>query len=184
MTYAVILLGLAVAFLLLRHHVMGFWGQLPAQYEKGTQDLDIREVLNGKMVCDGIIYGPFGRVVSRFNAVMDASWTGNDGVIDEVFTYDSQNTQTRRWVLAVKDDGTISMTATDVIGQGKGQQQGDAVGFRYTFQLPESAGGHALKARDWLYLTPDGTVMNRSQMRKFGILVLELIAVIRPAPHA
>ena len=40
----------------------------------------------------------------------------------------------------------------------------------------------ALDVIDWLYLMPNGTVMNRSQMRKFGITMAELVATMRPAP--
>jgi len=32
---------------------------------------------------------------------------------------------------------------------------------------------------DWMYLTENGTVMNRSQFRKFGIKVAELVATMR-----
>ncbi|MEP5089448.1 MAG: DUF3833 family protein, partial [Paracoccaceae bacterium] len=31
------------------------------------------------------------------------------------------------------------------------------------------------------YLTEDGTILNKSEMRKFGIKVAELIATMRPA---
>ena len=33
---------------------------------------------------------------------------------------------------------------------------------------------------DWMYLAPNGTILNRSQMRKFGITVAELVATVRP----
>ena len=41
-------------------------------------------------------------------------------------------------------------------------------------------GSHVLKTVDWMYLTPDGTIVNRSQFRKFGIKVAELVATLRP----
>ena len=41
-----------------------------------------------------------------------------------------------------------------------------------------------LDVTDWMYLMENGTIMNRSEMRKFGIKVAELIATIRPAPDA
>ncbi|MEM7321134.1 MAG: DUF3833 family protein, partial [Pseudomonadota bacterium] len=34
---------------------------------------------------------------------------------------------------------------------------------------------------DWMYLAPNGTIVNRSQFRKFGIQVAELVATMRPA---
>ena len=49
----------------------------------------------------------------------------------------------------------------------------------YRLRLPEESGGHVLDAVDWMYLTPNGTVVNRSQFRKFGIKVAELVATMR-----
>ncbi|OIQ70157.1 hypothetical protein GALL_482310 [mine drainage metagenome] len=51
---------------------------------------------------------------------------------------------------------------------------------RYRLRLSGKHEGLVVNVRDWLYLLPDGTVLNRSQMRKFGILVAELVATIRP----
>jgi hypothetical protein len=50
----------------------------------------------------------------------------------------------------------------------------------YPIKLPEESGGHVLQAIDWMYMTPDGSITNRSQFRKFGFRVAELVATIRP----
>jgi hypothetical protein len=52
----------------------------------------------------------------------------------------------------------------------------------YTIQLTKDAGGHVLQVTDWMYLMENGSIMNRSQFRKFGIKVAELVATIRPMP--
>ena len=46
----------------------------------------------------------------------------------------------------------------------------------------KASGGHVLDVLDWMYLLPNGTIMNRSQFRKFGIKVAELVATMRPVP--
>ena len=48
--------------------------------------------------------------------------------------------------------------------------------------LPQDAGGHTLDTTDWMYLMSNGSIMNRSQFRKFGIKVAELVATMRPDP--
>ena len=53
---------------------------------------------------------------------------------------------------------------------------------RYKIRLTPEAGGHVLDVIDWMYLMENGTIMNRSQFRKFGIKVAELVATMRPAP--
>ena len=51
----------------------------------------------------------------------------------------------------------------------------------YRIKLPPEAGGHTLDVTDWMYLVENGTIINRSQFRKFGIKVAELVATMRPA---
>jgi hypothetical protein len=53
------------------------------------------------------------------------------------------------------------------------------VQLNYRIRLPESAGGHVLDTTDWMYLTENGTIINRSQFRKYGLKVAELVATMR-----
>jgi hypothetical protein len=54
----------------------------------------------------------------------------------------------------------------------------------YRIRLTPEAGGHVLDTVDWMYLTANGTIMNRSQFRKYGIKVAELVATMRPKQAA
>ena len=111
---------------------------------------------------------------------MNGRWSGTEGVLTEDFRYDSGRTQAREWRLSLANDGTIRATAPDIIGAGRGVQSGNAVRLDYTIRLPREAGGHTLDVTDWMYLMENGTIMNRSQFRKFGIKVAELVATMRP----
>lgn len=177
-----ILLGGAIVLLagLAKRRFTSFLAQSPDDYVAHGPDFDLREHLNGPLQCEGVIYGPTGRVTSRFVADFDASWQGDKGVMQEYFRYDSGNTQDREWTLELDEAGGIRATAPDVIGVGEGRQSGSAVQLRYRIQLPESAGSHVLDVVDWMYLAPNGTIVNRSQFRKFGIQVAELVATMRP----
>lgn len=172
---------LAAALIWARHRFAGFMAQRPEDYDApGAELFDLRRHLNGKILCEGVIYGPLGRVTSRFVAQMNAEWQGNNGVMTEDFTYADGSTQRREWHLSLGNDGRIRATAPDVIGEGAGQQAGPTVRLKYRIRLPEESGGHVLDTVDWMYLTPNGTIMNRSQFRKFGIKVAELVATMRP----
>ena len=184
-----ILIGvlLAIAAVVMKSRYVSFWAQDPEDYASHGPQFDIRERLNGPITCEGIIYGPTGRVSSRFTANFEASWNGNVGVMKEVFHYDSGNVQNREWQLTLGNDGSIKAEAPDVVGIGTGQQKGSAVLLNYRIKLSEDAGGHVLDTTDWMYLMSNGSIMNRSQFRKFGIKVAELVATMRPkepAPQA
>ena len=64
-----------------------FPAQKPRDYRDQSPKLDIRQELNGTLQCEGVIYGPTGRVSSRFVAEMRASWEGNTGKMTESFRY-------------------------------------------------------------------------------------------------
>ena len=161
-----------------------FAAQKPSDYAGKGPDFNLREHLNGPILCEGVIYGPTGRVTSRFVADFHATWDGNIGTMTETFRYDSGATQERQWTLTLGNDGRIKAEAPDVVGAGEGVQQGPGVQLKYRIRLPEDAGGHVLDTIDWMYLVENGTIMNRSQFRKFGIKVAELVATMRPVKPA
>jgi hypothetical protein len=77
-----VMAGVAV---LLGGHIAGFAAQAPKDYATGGPPMDIRAALAGPILCEGIIYGPTGRVSSRFVAQMNGVWDGDRGIISEHF---------------------------------------------------------------------------------------------------
>ena len=176
----VMLLVIAIMALIAFRPGFSFKSQKLADYAGNTPPFDIRVALSGPLVSEGIIYGPLGRVTSRFVAEFTGEWEENTGSLAEEFTYDTGNTQSRKWFLTMGENGHFTATASDIIGEAMGQQMGNAVRMTYKIRLPEEAGSHVLNVTDWLYLMENGNILNRSEMRKFGIKVAELIATMRP----
>ncbi|WP_397541745.1 DUF3833 family protein [Roseovarius salis] len=169
----------ALAGVVVWQRTAGFAAQTTADYAGQEPRIDLRAHLRGPIKCEGVIYGPLGRVASRFVGDFEAEWDGNRGIMREHFLYDSGNTQDREWRLELGNDGHIRADADDLVGTGLGQQEGAAVKLSYRIRLPEEAGGHVLGVTDWMYLAPNGVIVNRSQFRKFGIKVAELVATMR-----
>ncbi|MEL6168853.1 MAG: DUF3833 domain-containing protein [Pseudomonadota bacterium] len=176
-----VILGATAALLAVwaRTRYTSFEGQRPEDYASLGPKVDVREHLNGPLLCEGVIYGPTGRVSSRFVADMEARWSGNTGVMKERFRYDGGTTQDREWRLTLGNDGRIKAEADDVVGEGTGIQSGPTILLKYRLKLPESSGGHVLDTTDWMYLVENGTIINHSQFRKFGFKVAELVATFR-----
>ena len=177
--YILVGLGLALAGTLAFRRRVGFLAQRPEDYAGQGAAFDIRQHLTGTMICEGVIYGPTGRVTTRFVAEMIAEWHGSECHMTEAFRYDTGGGLDRKWTIRMLDDSRFEATAPDIIGTGQGRQVGSAVQLKYAIKLPESAGGHVLDTIDWMYLMENGSIINRSQMRKFGVTVGELVATIR-----
>jgi hypothetical protein len=182
-TFVSVLIGvlLTLAVIGLRQRYASFTAQRPADYVGKGPVFDLRQHLAGPIDCEGVIFGPTGRVTSRFVASMNGTWAGDTGTLAEEFHYDSGTVQHRAWTLRLGPDGGIIATAPDVVGEGSGRVEGSGVVLTYRIRLTPEAGGHILDVTDWMYLMDNGTIMNRSQFRKFGIQVAELVATMRPA---
>ena len=172
---ALLALGLVVA----RRFLFDFMSQKPPDYAGTQPAFDVRRVFNGPLTASGVLYGPTGRVAARFTADMKGAWDEEGGTLAEDFRYDSGRTQCRQWRFVPGADGRFTATAADVIGTGQGEVSGAAAVLRYRLRLPEDAGGWQVDVTDWLYLGEDGVILNRSQFRRFGLLVGELVGSMK-----
>lgn len=177
--YLLVGAGVVLLGVFMRCKLWAFSGQKAADYADDLVVLDMKKHLNGEMICEGVIFGPTGRVTSSFVADFNVVWDGDTAQIREHFVYHDRATQDRFWTIKLGAGGRFTATAPDVPGVGQGQQSGSAIQMRYPIKLPDDLGGHVLQTIDWIYLTPEGTMINRSQFRKFGIKVAELVATIR-----
>lgn len=181
MTTLLVLCMVGLGLVALRRWRFSFPAQRAADYAGDGPAMDITRHLAGPLHSEGVIFGPDGRVASRFVAHMHGRFDGKFGTLDEHFSYAGGGKQDRQWRLTPADGGHFTAEADDVIGVGRGVHAGSSVRMTYRLRLSEDAGGHVLDVIDWMYLLENGTVMNKSEMRKFGVKVAELVATIRPA---
>ena len=115
------ILGIVISLLLIwaMRHFTGFTSQKPDEYVGNLPTFDMHRHLSGELLCEGMIFGPTGRVTSRFRATMKMQWEGPRGTMDEHFIYDDGSTQDREWRLTLDDDGTVRAEADDVVGTGQ-----------------------------------------------------------------
>mgnify|MGYP006282399513 CR=1 FL=1 len=119
-------------------------GQQPA--------LDLRHYFNGTLDAYGIFTDRSGKVVKRFTVLMQCSWDGDSGVLDEDFSYSDGTRQRRIWRLKALPGGRYEGRADDVIGNAQGQASGNALNWRYTLALPVDGSVYEVQFDDWMYL--------------------------------
>lgn len=136
--------------------------------------LDLAQYFNGTIDAWGIFTDRSGKVVRRFQVVMNCSWQGNQGVLDEDFVFSDGERQKRIWRLTKLENGRYTGRAADVVGEATGQVSGNAFNWTYTLQLPVDGKITEVQLDDWMYLVNDKVMLNKAVMRKFGIQVGEL----------
>ncbi len=145
-----------------------------ADYAQEKPALDLARYFNGRIDAHGIFQDRGGRIVKRFTVVMDCQWNGDQGVLDEAFTYSDGSTQRRVWRLTKHADGRYTGTAGDVVGEAEGQISGNAFRWNYTLSLPVDGKVHELQFDDWMYLMDERVMLNRATMSKFGVRLGEV----------
>jgi hypothetical protein len=151
----------------------------PKAYKDESPVFDMASYFNGPLEAWGMFENYRGKVVRRFHVKMTGTWEGNQGVLDEFFTYADGETQRRTWKLTKLDGNRYSGTAGDVVGTANGEARGNALRWRYTMALDVDDEVYHVKFDDWMYMIDEDTVINRSIMEKFGITVGEVTLVFR-----
>ena len=175
-------LGAAV---LLSPLLSGCAGPQVQDYAQEQPALDLKQYFNGPMQAHGIFTDRSGRVVKRFVVDMKASWQGNQGTLDERFTYSDGTKQTRIWYLTDHGNGRYTGRADDVVGEAEGQTAGNAFRWGYTLALPVDGRVWHVDFDDWMYLMDERVMLNKATMSKWGVKLGEVtLSFTRRTPLA
>ena len=149
-----------------------------AEYKAEKPRLDLAQYFNGTIDGWGMFQDRSGKVVKRFYVRIDATWSGNEGTLDEHFEYSDGEKQNRVWKLVRNGDRYVG-TAGDVVGEGQGAAAGNAFNLKYVLALPVDGRVWNVDMDDWMFLIDEQTVLNRTTMSKFGLRVGEVTLSFR-----
>ncbi len=151
-------------------HVEGFEGTEPR--------LVLEEYFAGESRGYGIFEDRFGNLRREF--VVDVTGTVADGVLtlDERFVYKDGERDQRIWTIRKLDDRTYEGSSPDIDGVAVGKSYGNALTWAYDIDLvidPETM--WRVRFTDWFYLQPDGVLLNRASVTRFGVEIGTLTLV-------
>ncbi|QIR15327.1 DUF3833 domain-containing protein [Shewanella aestuarii] len=147
-------------------------------YQKTTPTLDLASFFDGELTAAGIVQDFSGKVTRKFTVKMQGEWTGNKGELKEWFVYDDGEKQTRIWRITDLGNGQFEGRADDILGVAEGQASGSALRWRYDMQLQVDGEEYQVEFDDWMFLVDDKTIINKSDIIKFGITVAQVTLVI------
>lgn len=145
------------------------------RYAAEQPQLSLQRYFNGPVQAYGFFRDRSGTVVKRFTVDMKGEWTGNEGVLDERFSYSDGTTGRRVWRLRVAPDGTVEGRADDVVGVATGKVSGNAMRWSYSLRQPVGDTEYVVQMDDWMYLQTDRVMLNTATMSKFGFEVGEVV---------
>lgn len=144
-------------------------------YIEQNPKFDLEKFFDGSVKAWGIVQNRSGEVVQRFTVKIDGTLNNNTLVLDETFTYGlGEGPSKRIWTLNKNADGTYSGKADDVATTAIGQSYGNAFNFVYEMDLEVGDSSYRVKFDDWFWAFDDQTMMNRSYIKKFGLVMAEV----------
>lgn len=150
----------------------------PKDYTAEKPTLDLAQYFNGKVDGFGMVQDRSGKVIRRMVVEMECTWVGNEGTLDESFTWSDGKKEKRIWKI-IKNGNNYIGRAADVVGDANGEAAGNALRWNYTLQLPADQGSYQMSMDDWMWQIDDKTLANRTKMTKFGIQFAEISIFFR-----
>ncbi|MDA0241034.1 MAG: DUF3833 domain-containing protein [Proteobacteria bacterium] len=141
----------------------------PSDFTGKEPKLVLEKYFEGKTRAWGIFEDRFGNLKREFVVDIDGTWDGKRLVLDEDFTYADGEKDRRVWRIRKINDSRYEGEADDIIGIARGELSGNALSWRYTMNL--KIGSRMIKVAfdDWMFLQPDGVLINRARVKKFGL---------------
>ncbi len=88
----------------------------------------------------------------------------------------------RDWHMKRVSPDRFVATANDMDGQAEGRSAGRVFHWRWFWALKLGSALQTVAMDQWMYLMPDGTMMNRTSISKFGIILAEVTEQFSRAP--
>ena len=145
------------------------------KYEQMEPKFDIDTFFDGKVKAWGIVQNRDGDIVQRFTVDINGYKEDGNLILDESFVYGfGDGAKSRVWTLNKNADGTYTGNAGDIAGPAKGTPHGNAFNFSYEMDLAVGDSTYRVHFDDWFFAFDEETMMNRSYIKKFGIVMAEV----------
>jgi Protein of unknown function (DUF3833) len=160
--------------LLLPLAIMGCASTKLAQFDDKQPKLVLEDYFIGQTEATGVFEDRFTKLRRQFVVQITGSVDGNVLTLDERFVYDDGEKQQRIWKLTRTSPTTYEGRAGDVKGVAKGILNGNAFNFQYDIDLKVgvkkdgTAKTWKVHFNDWMFLQPNGVVINRAYVTRFG----------------
>lgn len=141
--------------------------------------LRVEEYFAGHTRAVGIFQDRSGNLRRQFQLEAQGSFDGEALTLNETFTYDDGETQQRVWTIRPTGDHSYVATTEGLFGTANGRADRNTFHMDYDIALEFGARRLTVHFSDWMFLQPDGTLLNRADVTKFGILIGQVTCAFR-----
>jgi Protein of unknown function (DUF3833) len=146
------------------------------------QRLVLEDYFLGKTTAWGVVQDRNGTLTRQFKVDIDGKWDGSVLTLDERFDYADGAKEQRIWSIRKTGPNSYEGTAGDVRGVARGLIQGNQLSWVYDVDLKIGDRTVLVTFDDRMWLQPDGVMINRAKIKKFGIVFGEATIVFQRPP--
>ena len=157
-----------VTLLVMSLGLTGCSGMNVSDFENSEPRLLIEEYFDGHTRAWGIFEDRFGTLRRQFVVDIEGSWDGTELVLREDFVFSDGELDQRTWRITKLDEHRYEGRADDVVGMADGESWGNALNWSYKIDLRMGDDTMRVRFDDWMFLQPDGVLMNRARVSKWG----------------
>lgn len=139
----------------------------------------------GKAAGHGLFEDRFAQIKRRFELRFEGFYeSDNVFMLNEEIDYDDGAREERSWRIGMTPEldhnlNRVSIECDDLVGAATGTVSETEMRLKYIYRL-KLQGNRVVNVRmlDRMYLQPDGSVINRATMRKYGIYLGDLAVIL------
>ena len=140
----------------------------------GGPALDPVRFFSGHVRSWGVMEDRDGQPTAIVTTDCEGTADGPDGLrMTQHLVVDGKPT-TRDWAMHRTGPGRFAATANDMVGTATGEASGRAFHWHWTLALSPGNPLANVDMEQWWYLQDDGAMLNRTMIRKLGVVVAEV----------
>lgn len=152
-----------------------------SDFQGKTPTFNLERYFMGETKAYGLFEDRFGKFRRTFVVDIKGEMDGETLVLTEDFVYDDGETEQRIWRINKKDDGTYSGTFGDIIGEAKGELEGNALHWEYKMNLKVGDDTWKVGFDDWMIMQSDGVMLNRAYVSRWGFEIGQVtLSFVKP----
>lgn len=146
-----------------------------AEFAKGAPVLDPVTFFTGHVRSWGVLEDRFGQPTTIVQTDCTGTADGTDALrMTQRLSIGDDAPVTREWRMRRLSPGRFEATANDMVGTAIGEATGRAFHWQWTLALSPGNPLKNVTMDQWWYLQADGSLLNRTTVRKLGFIAAEV----------
>ena len=152
---------------------------MPYSSAPEAKPFDLYQFYDGPTEAFGFVQSRDQKFQRQFNCRIVGDVQGEKLTLNEEFWFDDGGIDKRQWNVERTAPGQYRATSDDIKGYAIGKTEGNILTWKYNLYYEVFGARRLFSFDDWMIGVSDTEMINKSQMRKFGLRLADLVLTFR-----